>query len=107
LIFSVIVASEFDITKLNAEALNIFLFVLSITAIAIMVHMILCRIFKVSGDLFSVAIVALFCSPPFVPPMSAAMGNRKVLISGITIGLVGYAVGTYLGVGIFYLLGLF
>jgi uncharacterized membrane protein len=107
LIFSVIVASEFDVTKLNSEALNIFLLVLSITGIAIFTHLILCRIFKISGDLFSVAIVALFCSPPFVPPVVAAMGNRKVLISGITIGLVGYAVGTYLGVGIFYLLGLF
>ena len=107
LIFSVIVASEFDVTKLNSEALNIFLFVLSITLIAILVHLVLCRIFKVSGDLFSVAIVALFCSPPFVPTVVGAMKNRKVLISGITIGLVGYAVGTYLGVGIFYLLGLF
>jgi uncharacterized membrane protein len=32
------------------------------------------------------------------------MGNRKVLISGIIIGLVGYAVGTYLGIGMAYLL---
>ena len=107
LIFSVIVAAEFDVTKLNSEALNIFLFVLSISLIAILTHLILCRIFKVSGDLFSVTIVALFCSPPFVPPIVSAMKNRKVLISGITIGLVGYAIGTYLGVGIFYLLGLF
>jgi uncharacterized membrane protein len=107
LIFSVIVASEFDVTKLNSEALNIFLFVLSITLISILLHLILCRIFKVSGDLFTVAIVALFCSPPFVPPVVSAMKNRKVLISGITIGLVGYAIGTYLGVGIFYLLSLF
>jgi uncharacterized membrane protein len=107
LIFSVIVASEFDVTKFNSEAMNIFLFVLSISVLVIVLHVILCRIFKVSGDLFTVAIVALICSPPFVPPVVAAMGNRKVLISGITIGLVGYAVGNYLGTGIAYLLGLF
>jgi uncharacterized membrane protein len=107
LIFSVIVASEFDITKFNSEAMNIFLFVLSISIMVIVLHIILCRIFKVSGDLFTVAIVALICSPPFVPPVVAAMGNRKVLISGITIGLVGYAVGNYLGTGIAYLLGMF
>ena len=107
LIFSVIVASEFDITKFNSEAMNIFLFVLCITLFVIVLHIILCRIFKVSGDLFSVALIALICSPPFVPPVAAAMGNRKVLISGITIGLVGYAVGNYLGTGIAYLLGLF
>jgi uncharacterized membrane protein len=107
LIFSVIVASEFDITKFNSEAMNIFLFVLCITIFAIVLNVILCRIFKVSGDLFTVSFIALICSPPFVPPIVAAMGNRKVLISGITIGLVGYAVGNYLGTGIAYLLGLF
>ncbi|MDR2972132.1 MAG: DUF819 family protein [Bacteroidales bacterium] len=107
LIFSVIMASQFDVSKLNSEAIKIFLFVLSISLFVIILHVILCRIFKVSGDLFTVAIIALICSPPFVPPIVAAMGNRKVLISGITIGLVGYAVGNYLGTGIAYLLGLF
>ena len=107
LIFSVIVASQFNVTLFVSSALNIFLFVLSITLIAIVLHLILCRIFKIPGDLFTVGIIGLLCSPPFIPPIVAAMGNRKVLISGIAIGLVGYAVGNYIGVGIFYLLGLF
>ena len=64
---------------------------------AIIIHLILCKIFKVSGDLFTVAIVGMLCSPPFIPPIVGAMNNRKVLISGIVIGLAGYAVGTYLG----------
>lgn len=67
------------------------------------VHLILCRIFKVTGDLFTVAIMGLFCSPPFIPPVVSAMGNKKVLISGIAIGLVGYAIGTYLGVALYNL----
>jgi len=107
LIFSVIVASQFDISKFGSEALIIFLFVLSITLITIVLHIIFCRIFKISGDLFSVAIIGLTCSPPFIPPIVSAMGNRKVLISGITIGLVGYAIGTYFGIAVFYLLQLF
>ena len=107
LIFSIIVASQFNIVTFIDEALKIFLFVLSITLIAIILHLILCRIFKIPGDLYSVAIVGLLCSPPFIPPVVAAMGNRKVLISGITIGLVGYAIGTYLGVAMYYFLELF
>ena len=107
LIFSVIVASKFDATQLNMEVINLFLFILSITLISIVLYVILCRIFRVSGDLFTVGIIALFCSAPFIPPLVSAMKNRKVLISGITIGLVGYATGTYLGVLIYYLLGLF
>jgi len=107
LIFSIIVASQFDPVMFVGEALKIFLFVLSITVITIVLHLILCRIFKIPGDLYSVAIVGMLCSPPFIPPIVAAMGNRKVLISGITIGLVGYAIGTYIGVGMGYLLALF
>ncbi|MCL2245620.1 MAG: DUF819 family protein [Lentimicrobiaceae bacterium] len=107
LIFSVIVASQFDISQFGSSALNIFLFVLTITMITIALLLIFCRIFKISGDLFSVTIIGLTCSPPFIPPIVSAMGNRKVLISGITIGLVGYAIGTYFGVAVFYLLRLF
>lgn len=107
LIFSIIVASQFNLMTFVDEALNIFLFVLCITLATIILHLILCRLFKIPGDLYSVAIVAMLCSPPFIPPIVAAMGNKKVLISGITIGLVGYAIGTYIGVGMGKLLGLF
>ena len=107
LIFSIIVASQFNFETFVDEALKIFLFVLCITLITIVLHLIFCRLFKIPGDLYTVAIVAMLCSPPFIPPIVAAMENRKVLISGITIGLVGYATGTYIGIGMAYLLGLF
>ena len=97
LIFSVIVASKFDIHSVNGGSLYIGGFVLWIMLMSVILHLILCRIAKVSGDLFCVCQVGLLCSPPFVPPIAGAMKNKKVLISGIVVGLVGYAVGTYLG----------
>ena len=104
LIFSVIVASLFDIHSVNGGALMIGLFVAWVMVISAGVHLLLCRIMHVSGDLFCVSQIALLCSPPFVPPVVGAMKNKKVLISGIVIGLVGYAIGTYLGVAIAYIL---
>ena len=100
LIFSVIVASLFDIHSVNGGSLMIGLFVAWVMVIAAGLHLIFCRIAHVSGDLFCVSQIALLCSPPFVPPVVGAMQNKKVLISGIVIGLVGYAIGTYLGVAI-------
>ena len=106
LIFSVIVASMFNIHSVSGGSLYIGGFVLWIMGISVLLHLILCRIAKVSGDLFCVCQVGLLCSPPFVPPIAGAMKNKKVLISGIVVGLVGYAVGTYLGAILAWVLSL-
>lgn len=107
LIFSVVVASQFNILQIDRSSLKILYFILFVMIVAVSLHLIVCRIFKVEGDLFTVGNISLLCSPPFVPPVVEAMGNRKVLISGIVIGLAGYAVGNYLGVLIAWVLGVF
>ena len=106
LIFSVVVASKFDIHALKGS-LQILWFILFVMITSIILHVIICKIFKVEGDLFTVGHISLLCSPPFVPPIVEALGNRKVLLSGIVIGLAGYAAGNYLGVLIAWLLGVF
>ena len=97
LIFSVVVASKFDVAKIDSSSLTIMWYILFVMVTSIVLHLLFCRAAKVSGDLFTVGHISLLCSPPFVPPVVEALGNRKVLISGIAIGLVGYAIGTYLG----------
>ena len=106
LVFSVIVASMFNIHSVNGGSLYIGGFVLWIMGVSVALHLLLCRIAKVSGDLFCVCQVGLLCSPPFVPPIAGAMQNKKVLISGIVVGLVGYAIGTYTGALLAWILGL-
>ena len=68
-----------------------------ILVFSIFLHLMLAKLFRVEGDLFTVSHIALLFSPPFVPPVAAAMNNRRVLVNGIIIGLIGYACGTYLG----------
>ena len=106
LIFSVVVASKFDIHAIKGS-LQILWFILFVMLTSIVLHLIICKLFKVEGDLFTVGHISLLCSPPFVPPIVEALGNRKVLLSGIVIGLAGYAAGNYLGVLIAWLLGAF
>ncbi len=107
LIFSVVVASKFDIHQIDRSSLKILWFILFVMITSIVLHLIFCKIFKVEGDLFTVGHISLLCSPPFVPPVVEAIGNRKVLLSGIVIGLAGYAAGNYLGVLIAWALGVF
>lgn len=106
LIFSAVVASMFDVTRIDSSSLTIMWFILFVMIVSMVIFLIICRLGKVSGDLFTVSFISLLCSPPFVPPVVEAIGNRKVLISGIAIGLVGYAIGNYLGSLFATLLGL-
>ena len=48
--------------------------------------------------------VALINSPPFVPLAAALLNNKDIVILGITIGLLGYMLGNYLGIGLYHLL---
>lgn len=97
LIFSLVVASMADIRSLT----NISPFLLAYIALAVfgslLLHLLLSKLFKIDADTALITSVALVCSPPFVPVAAASMKNKQILVSGISIGIVGYAIGNYLG----------
>jgi uncharacterized membrane protein len=66
-------------------------------------HLLLSIVFKVDADTVLVTSVAAICSPPFVPIVAGALKNREIVVSGLTTGIIGYAIGNYLGVFCAYL----
>jgi uncharacterized membrane protein len=98
-IFSMVIASMADLSNLNlAEGLNQFMFIVFVVFGSLAVHALLCRLVKVDADSMVISSVAFINSPPFVPMVSAFMRNKKTLVTGLSVGLVGYAIGNYLGV---------
>jgi uncharacterized membrane protein len=71
---------------------------------SLIIHVGLAKIFRVDADNVIIVATALSCSPPFVPVVAAALKNKEIIISGITVGIIGYAIGNYLGIFIGYLL---
>ena len=69
-----------------------------------MLHSFLSWIFRINTDDFIMTSTALSNSPPFVPVVAAALKNKEVMVPGMIIGVLGYAIGNYLGVAIAYLL---
>ena len=67
-------------------------------------HAILSKLAKVDSDTMIVTSVSAICSPPIVPVVVAALNNNAVLISGLTTGIIGYAIGNYLGVLVHFVL---
>lgn len=80
------------------EFLELFLYVLWVVFGSMFIHVGLARIFKVDTDTTIISITALTYSPPFVPAVAGAIKNKDVIISGLTIGILGFAFGSYLGI---------
>ena len=97
-------------TMVNVHDLEFskYLFILFYIAFAVfgslLLQLLFAKLFKIDGDLTLAASISLINSPPFVPMVAAILKNKSVILPGIAIGLLGYAVGNYLGIGIFMLL---
>ena len=98
-IFSLAIASMADLSNLQiAENINMIAFLAFAIFVSLFIHAIICRLMKVNADSMVISSVAFINSPPFVPMISNAMKNRAALVTGISAGLIGYAVGNYLGI---------
>jgi len=108
-VFCVIVASKADIIALfsveNIGLLtNLLMYIAIVIVGSLLLHSLLSLIFRINVDDFIITSTALSNSPPFVPVVAAAIRNKEVVVPGMIIGVIGYAIGNYLGVAIAYLL---
>lgn len=104
LIFCIVVSSMADLKQLANISFSLFYYVGLAMFGSHILHAFIARFFKIDADTVIISGSALICSPPFVPVVAGALKNREVILTGLTVGIVGYAVGNYLGVFIAYFL---
>lgn len=104
LIFCLAVASMADISKLANISFSLFYYVGLAMYGSHILHLFIARIFKIDADTVIISGSALICSPPFVPVVAGALKNREIILTGLVIGIAGYAVGNYLGIMVAYIL---
>lgn len=97
-IFCFTVATMADFSEIVHFDYTIIVYVLVSIFGSMLLHALLCKFAKVDSDTMIVTSVSAICSPPFVPVAAAALNNNAVLVSGLTTGIIGYAVGNYLGI---------
>lgn len=104
-VFCLAIATACNIREMDiAGSLPILYYLGFIILGSLFLQILFAKMLKIDGDSVMVCSVALINSPPFVPLAAALLDNKDIVILGITIGLLGYMLGNYLGIGIFHLL---
>jgi uncharacterized membrane protein len=67
---------------------------------AIAVHALACALLRIDRDTCIITSTAAIYGPPFVPAVAMRLENRALVISGITAGIAGLALGNYLGLAV-------
>ncbi|MCK4344068.1 MAG: DUF819 family protein [Bacteroidales bacterium] len=98
LIFCIVVASMADIRSFNLSSWPILVYIVIAVVGSLFLHGILSWIFNVDVDNFLVISTGLTMSPPFVPVIAGALRNKLIIIPGLVVGIIGYAIGNYLGI---------
>lgn len=103
-VFCFVVASMASVRQLGEVDASVVVFLLGTVLGSLLLHALFCRLTRIDADTFMVTSVAAVCSPPFVPMMAKALGNPSAILSGMTAGIIGYALGNYLGISLGLLL---
>jgi uncharacterized membrane protein len=100
LVFALATGSMADFKELLASGSLLFLFCGMVVFGSVLLHVILAFIFRIDRDTMIIASTAAVFGPPFIGPVAESIGNRELIGIGMALGLIGYAVGNYLGLGV-------
>ncbi|MEM6263993.1 MAG: DUF819 family protein [Bacteroidota bacterium] len=105
LVFCVAVGSLVDLELLLNQDGGLLGFMAVCMYGSIFFHLIIAKVLKIDADTALITSVAAIMSPVFVAPAARVMQNREIITSGMTAGVLGFAVGNLLGLLLSSLLG--
>ena len=106
-VFCLVMATMADLSKIDwNQSLYILLFQTVIIFGSLFLTILLAKLLRIDADDAVITSDTLINSPLCVPMIAATMKNKDVIMTGIANGLLGYAVGNYIGYLMFNLFGL-
>lgn len=103
-IFCMVVGSMADFSMFTTESLYLAAFVAIVVFGSMFFQVLFSKLFNIDTDTTIIASTAFIFSAPFVPTVANALRNKEIILSGITIGIIGYATGNFLGITLAYFL---
>lgn len=99
-VFTFCVAASMDLSMLAGMDISILLFIVIATFGSLLLHAVFCRAMNIDVDTFLITSVAALMSPAFVPMVARSLHNPAILMSGMATGILGFAIGNYLGISV-------
>jgi uncharacterized membrane protein len=106
LMFSVAMGLCFDISAISGTLMMLCM-LLVIQFGTVLVHITLAKLGKIDYHTMIITSTAGVFGPAFIIPVAKALKNDEIILPGILCGILGYAIGNYLGIGIGSLLRMF
>ena len=104
LVFSTAMGALVNLKNMVAASGSLFLFCSVAMWGAVVLHIILGTIFRIDRDTLIITSTAAIYGPAFIGPVADGIGNRDVIVPGIAMGLLGYAIGNYIGLALAWIL---
>jgi uncharacterized membrane protein len=98
LVFCVAIGALTDLAELVSGGSAILGFGAAALAMTLLLHYTVCALLRVDVDTAIITSVSTVMGPALVVPVAKRLNNRIAFVSGITCGLVGYAMGNYAGI---------
>ncbi len=99
LVFCMGIGSISNFQEMLAASPEVLLYVSCVFTGTLGLHFLLSWIFRVDADTTLITSVAGIFGPAFIGPVASVLKNKDIVVSGLTTGLVGYAIANYLGLG--------
>lgn len=100
LVFSFALASSLDLTKMSGNFGKVILLYGIITIGTFVLHIIFSKLLKIDVDCAMVTVTAGLYGPAFIPAITKQIKNDAMTVPGLICGSIGYAIGSFLGIGI-------
>jgi uncharacterized membrane protein len=105
LVFAVAMGSMANFSELIEASSALFWFCGFVAFGSILLHFLFAILFRVDRDILIISQTAAIYGAPFIPPVAQAIGNKDLITIGISLSLIGYAIGNFLGLSLAYILG--
>lgn len=99
LVFCMGIGSISNYTEMLQASPNVLLYVTCVFVGTLAIHFLLSWMFRIDADTTLITSVAGIFGPAFIGPVASVLKNKDIVVSGLTTGLVGYAIANYLGLG--------